>query len=277
MLSIIIIEYHSLDAIQRLYHSIKKIDIADEYEIIVSSNSLYDKTKQEEILKEYSFARWTFNKKNGGFAYGMNQGLKEAKGDFLLIANPDVVIKGGINEAMEFLKKHSKVGACGPMIKDAKGVIQDSCRKYVTPKNYIIRQLKRIILHKDSIDEYSYNSIQTVDWVIGAFILMTKEAYELTKGLDDSYFMYGEDLDFCTRLRKAGKEIVYFPQMEIEYKGTSSARHSWKYAKIFMQSHLRYWHKFGFVLGGGIRREWISTKSAELCTLFNKYIIFNFI
>ncbi|MDO5760274.1 MAG: glycosyltransferase [Bacteroidota bacterium] len=256
MLSIVIIEYHSLDAVQKLYQSLQKVDIKEQYEVIASSNSLYDKAKQEAIQEEYSFARWTFNEKNGGFAYGMNQGLKIAKGDLLLITNPDVIIKSGVDEAIDFLKQHSKVGAVGPMIKDKDGEVQDSCRKYVTPANYIVRQLKRIFLHKDRISDYSYSDMQTADWIIGAFILMTREAYQLTQGLDDKYFMYAEDLDFCTRLRKAGKEIVYFPKMQVEYKGSSSARHSCKYAKIFLKSHVRYWNKFGYArYGGGVSKE----------------------
>jgi N-acetylglucosaminyl-diphospho-decaprenol L-rhamnosyltransferase len=251
MLSIIVIEFHSLDEIQRFYQSIQKVDIKGEVELIISSNSLYDKEEQERIRREYSFAKWTFNEKNGGFAYGINMGLKVAKGDYLLMCNPDVVVKKGISAAIDFLAEHNGVGAVGPLIMDAKGNIQDSCREYVTPFNYVVRQLKRIVSRRERITEYDSHTMQTVDWTIGAFILMTREAYNLTKGLDEGYFMYAEDLDFCTRLRIAGKEIVYFPEMEIEYKGTSSARHSWKYAKIFLESHLRYWRRFGFTLHRG--------------------------
>ncbi len=83
-----------------------------------------------------------------------------------------------------------------------------------------------------------YNKIQTVDWIIGAFIMVSRKAYEATGGLDDNFFMYTEDLDWCTRIRQQGFEIVYYPFTRITYKGTRRARNSFKYARIFIESHL---------------------------------------
>ena len=79
--------------------------------------------------------------------------------------------------------------------------------------------------------------------------MVSKKAYELTQGMSEDYFMYAEDLDWCTRIRKKGLEIVYYPNAIIEYKGTRSARKSKKYAKIFLKSHITYWKKFGFLFG----------------------------
>ena len=143
----------------------------------------------------------------------------------------------------EFLTTHPEVGAIGPKIVDDENNIQDSCRSYVTLPSYIMRQVKRILFKKDSVldSKFDYNSVQTVDWIIGAFIMVTREVYEKTGGLCDDYFMYAEDLDWCTRIRKAGYEVVYYPKAQIVYKGTRSARHSWKYMKIFLKSHFLYW------------------------------------
>lgn len=249
-ISFVIVEFHSLDEIGLCINSIRSKN-DNPIEIIVSSNSLYTKSKQKEILKEFPKCKWSFNECNGGFAYAMNKGLSIATGDYLVIMNPDCKILYGIDKMVSFLQKHPKIGALGPKIQDKNGLLQDTCRNYVSLPSFIYRQITRIITHKESVltTSFDYNKIQTVDWVIGAFIMVSKKAYELTQGMSEDYFMYAEDLDWCTRIRKKGLEIVYYPNAIIEYKGTRSARKSKKYAKIFLKSHITYWKKFGFLFG----------------------------
>jgi GT2 family glycosyltransferase len=79
--------------------------------------------------------------------------------------------------------------------------------------------------------------------------MVKNDVYKATKGLDEGYFLYVEDMDWCTRIRKNGYEIVYFPNAVIEYAGTRAARNSIKYAKVFINSMFRYWKKFGFFFG----------------------------
>lgn len=250
-LSFIIIEYHSEDDVKDCIASIKQRCEGLDYEIIVSSNSCYPPIIQFRLERENPDAKWNFNVKNGGFAYAMNQGLKVACGRYVAIINPDVRIKSELSPMIDFMTRHPFVGAIAPLIVNKQGVIQDSARKYVSVHRYIWRCLKRIITRKSSIMEsgMDYSRVQTVDWVIGAFILVRKEAYEKTNGMDESYFMYAEDLDWCTRIRTVGYEIVYFPLVKVEYEGSRSARRSLKYARIFLKSHLHYWKKFGFFSG----------------------------
>ncbi len=242
-LSIIVIEYKSLAEIILFAKLVREQLIDVEYELIVSSNSQYKELQQEAIRDRFPDIHWSFNERNGGFAYGMNRGLEIASGDYLMIANPDLVLKEGLSEAVQFLNDHQDIGALGPCVKDENGTIQDSARPYVTLSSWMGRQLKRVLGKEEKFD---YSRIRTVDWVIGACILMTREAYQRIGGLDERYFMYAEDVDACTRIRQSGLEIVYYPPMEVEYKGTRSARHSWKYAKIFLRSHWSYWRTFGF-------------------------------
>lgn len=251
-LSIVVIEYHSLNEIERFINQLSNKIGDNDYEVIVSSNSQYKTTEQEIIKSHFSKIKWLFNARNGGFAYGMNRGLELAQGDYLMIANPDLVLKYGVKEAIQFLQEHLEVGAIGPAIKDSDGELQDSARPYVTFSEWLKRQIKRVL---GRAEHYDYSQIQTVDWVIGACILMTRDSYKKIGGLDEAYFMYAEDLDLCTRIREKGLEIVYYPKMEVEYKGTRSARHSLKYAIIFFKSHWHYWKKFGFFGGQPIRKD----------------------
>lgn len=250
-LSIIIVEYCSEEEIYKCINSISA-SLHVPYEIIVSSNSCYGEERQNTIRsKSANNVRWIFNEKNGGFAYAMNQGLKAATGKFLIIMNSDCIVGRGIDEMMLFMQQHPDIGAAGPQIKDNNGNIQDTARPYVSVIRYVLRQVKRILKHQVSILEtkMNYDKIQTVDWVIGAFIMVSRRAYEATGGLDDRFFMYAEDLDWCTRIRQEGFEVVYFPNAQIMYKGTRRARGNKKYAKIFIRSHMVYWKKFGFFSG----------------------------
>ena len=255
ILSVVIVEYHSIKEIMQCVTSFKTY-INIPYEIIVSSNSCYTEQQQENIDQSDANVRWLFNERNGGFAYDMNEGLRQAKGDYLVIMNSDCTLESDLGKMMDFMAKHPKVGAIAPQMKDSDGNIQDTARPYVNVSRYVVRQLKRIIGKRESVlDHMDYNRVQTVDWLIGAFIMVSREAYERTGGLDDSFFMYAEDLDWCTRIRQKGLEIVYYPHCVITYKGTRRARNNWRYARIFIRSHFIYWRKFGFFSGYPRRRK----------------------
>lgn len=251
IISFVIIEFHSIEDITACITSIKDRCVNVCFEIIVSSNSCYQIEKRKELERKFPEVRWSFNEKNGGFAYAMNQGLKIANGEYMAIINPDVRIQNGLDSMIEFMKSHPVVGAIAPLIVNKQGAIQDSARSYVTLQSYVWRCIKRLAGHKSSVLDRNmdYSRIQTVDWVIGAFILVSRSAYEKTQGLDEYYFMYAEDLDWCTRIRLSGYEVVYFPLAKVVYEGSRSARHSVKYAKIFFRSHIYYWNKYGFFWG----------------------------
>lgn len=243
MISLIILEYHNLSDIEVFLSSIKGYVMQDD-EIIVSSNSLYEKEKHASILRDYSSVKWCFNSQNGGFAYGMNEGLKIANGDILMIMNSDVKVKKSLQPMIDYLLSHPEVGIIAPKIVDEEGVIQDSLRHYITPWGFIMRNLDGI-LHKRKLNVRDFQEPVSVDWVIGAFMMCRRDFYEKVGGLSDDYFMYCEDMDWCKRAHMAGYDVVYYPKTVIEYKGTRAARRSWKYSKIFLKSLMTYWKKYG--------------------------------
>lgn len=243
MISIVIIEFHSLDEIAGIYNSIKE-NIGEEYELIISSNSLYSKEEQNTILNRYPYARWSFNERNGGFAYGMNEGLKIAKGDILVVMNPDVKFKTSLTPMIAYLKLNIDIGIIAPKIIDEDGVTQDSFRHYITPIGFILRHIDRI-RNGNRLHVRNFSEPVCGDWVIGAFMMCRRDFYEKIGGLCDDYFMYCEDMDWCKRAHLASYKVVYYPGTTIEYKGTRSARKSWKYTRIFMKSLFTYWKKYG--------------------------------
>jgi len=253
-LSFIIIEYYSLDDIAICYSSIRGRSQYHEIELIVSSNSMYSLDKQEELRAEHPDILWVFNERNGGFAYGMNRGLAIASGDYLIITNPDVKLLTNIDGAISYLESCPEVGAVGPQILDPNGIIQDSTREFMLPWNFIKRQMKRLWHSADIIydEKKDYNAIQTCDWVIGAFIIFPRVVYQTTCGLDEKFFLYVEDMDFCFRIQLMGKKVVYYPLMKIQYKGdrksTKSLIHSLstfnKYSLFHILSYLRFLWKY---------------------------------
>lgn len=261
LISIIIVEYHSIEEIKRCLSSIQRT-IMLPYEIIVSSNSCYNENERPRESDYADNVRWVYNETNGGFAYAMNKGLKKAKGDYLIIMNSDCSFTESLQPIVNFLQSHPEVGAIAPRIIDHEGNIQDTARPYVSLPRFLWRQIRRIITREISILNTSmdYNKIQTVDWVIGAFIMVTRHAYDRVGGLDESFFMYAEDIDWCTRIRKHGYEVVYYPKVTIKYKGTRRARENAHYALIFLKSHIGYWRKYGFFYGYPKRQELKSDK-----------------
>jgi N-acetylglucosaminyl-diphospho-decaprenol L-rhamnosyltransferase len=261
LVSIIIIEFFSLDELESSINGIHTSLGGVNYEIIVSSNSCYDSGTMESARSRFPEVIFSFNDRNGGFAYGMNRGLEKARGRFLVIANSDTRILEGFDGMISFLENHPEIGAAGPQMVDSGGTVQDSCRKYVSMPRFFNRQLKRmfrdIAVWESGID---HTLIQTVDWLSGAFIVVTRRSYEATLGLDENYFLYAEDVDWCTRIRAKGFEIAYYPPMKVRFTGSRTARQFNKFTLIFIKSHCRYWLKFGFFSGYPVRREIIFDK-----------------
>lgn len=259
VLSIVVVEYKGIDEVRDCVASIQqKLQLP--HEVIVSSNSCYDEATRQAIPMLGENVKWVFNERNGGFAYAMNEGLKQASGDFLVIMNSDCIIKSGIDQMVDFMRQHTEVGAIAPRFEDANGRVQDTARDYVSLPGFLFRQVRRVVRfgYGDAsilTISFDYGRVQTVDWVIGAFIMVSRKAYQLTGGLDDNYFMYAEDVDWCTRIRQQGLEVVYYPKAVINYEGTRRARVSLRYARIFAKSHLHYWRKFGFCSGYPKRKE----------------------
>lgn len=238
-LSVVLLEYHSIEEIQLAVQTIRVFD--SECEIVVSSNSLYNLEEKSKILDTIPSVKWVFNDENGGFGYGMNMGAKEAVGEYIVFLNSDVIIKSDFNQLIDYLEEHDNVGIIGPELTDSHGVVQDSYRKNVTPFNFFWRHVKRLLKVKH---EYKKYEPEIVDWVIGAFMLTKRSYFELVGGFDSkTYFMYVEDMDLCNELKRKGLCTVYYPLVSAQYVGTRAARKSLKYAKIFLQSLFGYWRK----------------------------------
>ncbi len=249
--SFVIIEYNSIKEVLNCITAIQNLNLDFEYEIIVSSNSQYNKDQQEKLINNHIAIKWSFNKYNNGFAFGMNHGIRIAKGKYIILQNPDTkIVKGDFKQVFSFIEKE-KVGLIGPQIVNSKKEIQDSCRSFMTPQKLIQRLYYRHIKGNQSIldQQFDYLKTQTVDWVIGGFMIIPRLTIQKTGLLSEKYFMYIEDMDYCLRLKKNNLKVYYYPELIIEYEGdrkSSQMGFSNRYLFIHIKNYLQFIFKFYF-------------------------------
>lgn len=257
LISFIIIEYHSIEEVITCVNSLQINCIDLNYEIVVSSNSMYCKEKQESIAKRYPDIKWCFNKRNGGFAYGMNRGILMSSGEFIVLQNPDTeILNHGIKDAIQLFEEELNIGLIGPKILNEREEVQDSCRPFLTPRGIISRLIQRKLNKKDAIleESFDYNQIQSVNWVIGAFMITTRQAVDKVGLLNEQYFMYVEDMEWCLNFWENGFKVVYFPSLLIKYQGDRKSTQQNKrnilmsfnkYTYIHIKNYLKFLNKNG--------------------------------
>lgn len=243
--SVIIVSYNVKEFLQQCILSVKNSLSSLKHEIIVVDNNSVDGTN--EIIR-YKFPEITLieNKTNRGFAAACNQGLSISRGGYLLLLNPDTMIQEDTIQTMiNFFESVPDAGAAGCKILNADGTLQLACRRsFPTPLVALpkilgfSRLFPRVkIFGKYNLTYEDPNKVIEVDAVSGSFLFFRREVYERIQGLDESFFMYGEDLDYCYRIKQAGWKIYYVPYTKIiHYKGESAKLASFDNFIIFYRA-----------------------------------------
>ncbi len=241
-LSIIIVNYNVKYFLEQCLYSVQKSIEGLEVEIIVVDN---DSNDNSIAYLQPNFPRVKFieAKANLGFAKANNLALKQAKGNYVLFLNPDTIIpEDCIVNCLNFFTEHTDCGALGVQMIDGSGkFLPESKRAFPSlsaaffkltglsllfPKSKIFNQYALGHLSKD--DNYK------VDVLAGAFLMISKAAIEETKGFDETFFMYGEDIDLSYRIQQSGFKNYYFgKQSIIHFKGESTKRGSLNFVKMF--------------------------------------------
>jgi hypothetical protein len=191
---------------------------------------------------------------NLGFAAGVNLGARRARGRLLLLLNPDVrILPGAIDAMVDYLDAHPDVGIAGPVLVDARGEWQPSAGRFGVLGHLMLdtRLARRPI-----------RRTRRVDWIHGAFLLVPRALFEGVGGLDEAYFMYGEDIDFCARVRAAGYRTVVVAEARALHYGNRSGALRWgagrdaevvKGEMRFYARAGRWWELGFFRLVGGLK------------------------
>ncbi len=241
-LSIIIVNYNVKEYLLNLLDSIKQASKNISTEIIVVDNNSDDGSIPA-INEKYPHVHTIQNNINVGFGAANNQALEISSGKFILLLNPDTIVRENtFSEMINFLEQNPKVGIAGCKVLNPDGTLQLACRRSF-PKPWVsftkVTGLSKIFPNSKLFAKYNLtyldeNKSYEVDAISGSFMMMTREAYNKVGGFDTDFFMYGEDLDLCYRIQKAGLKVFYVHKTEIiHYKGESTKRSKIDETKIF--------------------------------------------
>ena len=229
-------------------------------DVLVVDNASADKTV--EIVRErFPWVTLIENKTNLGFAKANNMGIQAASGEYVCLINPDVVVlQGCIQEMLRFMEGNPSVALLGPQMIGTDGTVVRSCMKFPTLWNclcdaIVLNRLfpKSSILGGQMMRDCSWDQVQEVDVLNGWFVLIRRSALDHVGLLDEGFFMYGEDVDWCSRFRQAHWRLVYYPPAKaIHYGGGSSARQPIRFYVEMQRANLLYWkkHKSSFAQAG---------------------------
>ncbi|KKT26980.1 MAG: Glycosyltransferase [Parcubacteria group bacterium GW2011_GWA2_43_9b] len=258
-LSIIVTHYKTPELLKLCLRSLKEAAQGITYEILVLDSESQEET-EEIINNEWPEITLFLFKKNTGYAKIVNVGLKEAKGDYLLILNADIVVaKDSLKKMMEYLSANRKVGILGPRLLNFNGAIQESCFRFYRLFTVIYRRtfLGKTNLGKKELDrfemkDFDRQSTREVDWLLGAAMMIKRQALREVGPMDERFFLYFEDTDWCLRFWKKGWSAVYLSDARMHhYHGRLSKKTKGvadlffnKYTWIHISSAIKYFWKW---------------------------------
>lgn len=230
-LSIVVVSFNVKELLGDCLKSVKVATKSLDTEVFVVDNDSHDGTP-EMVKKDFPWVKLIANDKNLGFSKANNQAIKKAKGEYVLILNPDtVVLPETFTKMIDFMKKNPNVGVATCRVEFPSGALDKDCRRHFpTPWRSFtyFSGLSKLFKGSKIFDQYNYgyvndNQEQEIDACVGAFMLIPKKAIEKIGMFDEEFFFYGEDLDWCYRFREHGYKIVYTPITKIiHHKGASS-------------------------------------------------------
>ena len=269
-LSVIIVNYNVKEFLEQSLQAIRKASEPQETEVIIVDNHSVDHSV-ETIRKKFPWVRLITNDTNRGFAAASNQGIIASTGEYVLLLNPDTLVQEDTFSTMiEYLDSHPQVGVAGCKILNPDGSLQLACRRSFPSLQTALPKvlgLSKLFPGSKLFGRYNLtyldeNAEASVDAISGSFMMVRRAAIEEVGMLDESFFMYGEDLDWCYRFKEAGWDVRYVPDTKIiHYKGESSKLapfdsylEFYRAMILFVKKHFstRWSFTFSLLIRGGI-------------------------
>jgi GT2 family glycosyltransferase len=268
--SIVIVNWKTPQLLSRCLKSIELDSGFGSFTIYVVDNNSQDHT--EALIKEqFSYVRFESNKTNVGFSRACNQIIARVTTDYILLLNPDTVLEpNAISKMRHFLDSNVDCGAVGPKVLNPDGSLQLACRRsFPTPAAALFRvtYLSRIFPNNAFLARYNMTYADPavcmqVDALSGSCMLVRRTAVEQVGLLDEEIFMFGEDIDWCWRMKQANWRIFYFPESVVWHAHGASSRlrpigatiDLHKGMEVFYRKHLsaKYWAPFNALVYAAI-------------------------
>jgi len=251
--SIIIVNWNTGELLKKCLDSLSRgFTNSEPYEVIVIDNDSEDESLKlaKENRDHVNFLKM---KENLGFAKANNIGIEMAKGEYIILLNPDTEIKeGSFSKLIKVCERHPKAAAVGPKLLNGDGTIQESCRRFPTPLVLGLMFLKihnffpsLKIFKNYRMKDFSYNEEKKVNQIMGACMTIPKWAIERVGLLDDGYWIWFEEVDWCRSAYEKDYEIWFTPESEVVHYGGVSFKRVMPVKKEwrFIRSALRYVNK----------------------------------
>ena len=238
-LSIIIVNWNTRDLLLQCLDSIHKAESRLSFEVIVVDNGSTDDSVNA-VSERFPTVRTIVNDQNLGFARANNQGISVGTGRYVMLLNSDtIVLPGALDKLVEFADEHPEVGVVGPKLLNTDGSLQASWAGFPTFWSELIgRNPAQRQPFKGS--QFAYE----VDWVMGACMLVRAKAIANAGMMDEDYFFYSEETDWCYRIKKTGWKVIYLAATELYHLGGGSAdRASLLQLALLYQSKILFFRK----------------------------------
>ncbi len=241
-LSIVIVSYNVRGYLENCLQSVSRALEGIEGEVFVVDNHS-DDDSVETVRSQYPWVRLIENQENMGFSRANNIAIREARGEYVLLLNPDTIVEEAtLREVLRFMEEHPKAGGAGVMMHNADGSLAPESRRALpTPWVSCLKMLgftKRYYMSHLPWDQPS-----RIEVISGAFCFLRKKALDEVGLLDEDFFMYGEDIDLSYRLMKGGWENWYLPYPITHFKGKSTQKSDYRYVHIFYKAMLIFFRK----------------------------------
>lgn len=251
-LSIVIVNWNTKDLLDQCLGALRESVLKGGYQVIVVDNHSSDGSSAM-VKEKYSFVKLVENDENLGYGKAYNQGTKLAEGRYILHLNSDTVVSQETLENMvEFMDSHPDAGIASCKLVTSHGRLDRPCkRSFPTPMTSLYQAIGLTRLFPRSrIFSYYYlghldpDQVHEVDSVMGAFLMIRAEAVKQVGLLDEQFYIYGEDLDWCLRVKEAGWKVYYNPAATaVHQHGASSEKLSYKMIWHFHRSMILYYKK----------------------------------
>jgi GT2 family glycosyltransferase len=284
-LSIVILNYNTRDHLRACLHALQaegSTSLAGggiDCEVVVVDNASSD-ASADMVAADFPWVQLIRSPRNGGFAFGNNQALKNCRGRAVLILNPDTLMPhGGIAGLMDRLAAHPEAGVIGPKLLRPDGSMHLACRRsFPTPTVafYRISGLSRLFPKSPRFGRYNLTYVDPdlpieVDSVCGACMLVRRTVIDRVGLLDERFFMYGEDLDWCLRTRLMGWTVRYEPGIVVHHQHGASSRkralrttyHFFRAMDLFYRKH--YIGRYHPIVTGAVRTAIYGALALAMC------------